>query len=333
VQEPNPGLVWDTINAHQRTAALRAAIDLNVFGVIGHEPMAAAEIAGRCGASVRGIRILCDYLTIAGLLAKSETGYMHTPTSAVFLSPGSPASMSPTIPFVLNAKMLQGSNLLTETIRRGATALPEPLAGEEVQEWVTFAQTMHPMMGPAAEFMADRASENGAPVKVLDVAASHGLFGMEFARRNSSTHIVALDYPSVLAVTREKVEAAGLLAQYTFLPGSAFTVDLGDGYDVILVTNLYHHFDMPTCETLMRRFHSALTPGGHMLTLEFVPNADRISPPAPASFSLTMLANTPSGDAYTLAEYTQMLTNTGFGQIELHDVPHSPQQLVIASKA
>jgi 2-polyprenyl-3-methyl-5-hydroxy-6-metoxy-1,4-benzoquinol methylase len=332
MSEPNPGLVWDTLNAHQRTAALRAAVELNVFGALSAGHKTAAAIAQHCGVPERGIRILCDSLTISGLIAKSEDGYSHTPTSAVFLAPDSPASMAPTVPFILSAKIRRASDLLTETIRRGHTALEEPLAGEEVTEWVTFAQSMHPMMGPAAEFMAEVASQQGPPAKVLDVAASHGLFGMAFARRSAATKVVAQDFPSVLDVTRAKVSQAGLDAQYDYLPGSAFTIDLGTGYDVILVTNLYHHFDMPTCEVLMRRFHAALNDGGKMLILEMVPNEDRISLPAPASFAMMMLCNTPAGDAFTLSEYQQMLTASGFSSIEKLDVPHSPQQLVVAVK-
>jgi len=187
-------------------------------------------------------------------------------------------------------------------------------------------------MGAAAEFLADVGSRRGAPAKVLDVAASHGLFGMAFARRSGSTRVVAQDFPSVLEVTRAKVEAAGLAGQYEFLPGSAFTVDLGAGYGVILVTNLFHHFDQPTCQVLMRRFHAALADGGTMLTLEMVPDEDRVSPPPAATFPLMMLANTPAGDAYTLSEYRDMLAATGFRDVEKFDVPHSPQQLVVASR-
>lgn len=332
MSQPNPGLVWDTLTAHQRSAALRAAVELNVFGALSNGHKTAAAIAQHCGVPERGIRILCDYLTIAGLIAKNGGEYLHTPTSAVFLAPDSRASMAPTVPFLLNSKILRASDLLTETIRRGQTALEEPLAGEEVTEWVTFAQSMHPMMGAAAEFMAEVGSRNGAPSKVLDVAASHGVFGLAFARRSADTRIVAQDFSSVLDVTRAKVNAAGHAAQYKFCPGSAFTVDFGEGYNVILVTNLYHHFDMPTCVTLMRRFHAALADGGMMLTLEMVPDEDRISPPAPAAFSMMMLANTPSGDAFTFSEYQQMLSAAGFGSVEKFDVPQSPQQLVVAVK-
>ena len=54
--------------------------------------------------------------------------------------------------------------------------------------------------------------------------------------------------------------------------------------------------------------------GGRAVTLEFVPNEDRISPPDAAGFSLMMLAATPSGDAYTFSELDRMLRNAGFSR-------------------
>ena len=66
-----PGLVFEMLQAHQRTAALKAAIDLDVFRAVGEGPGDVASIARHCSASERGIRILCDFLTIYGVLAKA----------------------------------------------------------------------------------------------------------------------------------------------------------------------------------------------------------------------------------------------------------------------
>jgi len=109
-------------------------------------------------------------------------------------------------------------------------------------------------------------------------------------------------------------------------------VDLGDGYDVVLLTNIFHHFDIPTCEKLMRRVHAALKPGGKAITLEFVPNEDRVTPPMAAAFSLIMLANTDAGDAYTHAQYEKMFCNAGFSKTTLHPVPDMPQQVLLSEK-
>lgn len=328
MNEPDAGLIWDTITAHQRSAALEAGVNLGVFNALGDGASTASELAAKAGVPERGMRILCDFLAIHGLISKADGRYAHTPTSAVFLDNRSPASMAPTLPFLMNDKIMTAFRSLTETIRQGHTTLAEPMAGEEVAEWVLFARSMRPMMAGPAEFIADMAMRAGTPAKVLDVAASHGMFGFAIARRAPGCQLVALDFPSVLEVTSEHARSAGI--PVTLLPGSAFTADLGTGYDVVLVTNLFHHFSPEDTITLMKRFHSALKPGGRMLVLEFVPNADRLTPPASASFSMMMLGNTPAGDAYTMEEYGQMLDAAGFGAREVMDVPRSAQQLFIA---
>ena len=99
-----------------------------------------------------------------------------------------------------------------------------------------------------------------------------------------------------------------------------------------MLTNILHHFDVPTCEKLMRRVHAALKPGGKAVTLEFVPNEDRVTPPMAAAFSLVMLAGTDAGDAYTFAQYEKMFRNAGFAKTTLHPVPDMPQQVLVSGK-
>ena len=67
---PTPALFFETVNAYQRTASLKAAIELDVFTAIAEGKHAANEIADRCQTSERGMRILCDYMVIIGFLTK-----------------------------------------------------------------------------------------------------------------------------------------------------------------------------------------------------------------------------------------------------------------------
>src|SRR6266571_4433660 len=45
---PSPALLFDTINAYQKTAAIKAAIELGVFSAIGDLPATSETIAARC---------------------------------------------------------------------------------------------------------------------------------------------------------------------------------------------------------------------------------------------------------------------------------------------
>jgi cyclopropane fatty-acyl-phospholipid synthase-like methyltransferase len=143
---------------------------------------------------------------------------------------------------------------------------------------------------------------------------------------------VALDWPNVLEVAKENAKKAGVESRYRTIPGSAFEVEYGTGYNLVLLTNFIHHFDLPTCEKMLKKVHAALAAGGRAVTLDFIPNEDRVSPPMAASFSLMMLGGTPSGDAYTFSEYQRVFATAGFSRTELHQLPPSYEQVVIADK-
>ena len=329
---PSADIVFDTLFAYQRSAALKSAIELDVFTAIDEGAGTASAIAQRSGATERGIRILCDYLTVVGLLKKSDSAYHLTPEASAFLSKRSPAYLGTTARFLLLPELKKNFDDLTETVRRGGVSAAGNTVAEENLIWVEFARAMAPMMMPAAFAIANLAAEwSTAAVRVLDLAAGHGMFGITLAQRNPQAEVVAVDWAPVLTVAQDNARLAGVQDRYHTLPGDAFKVRFGDGYDVALVTNFLHHFDQATCTAFLRKINEALKPGGRVVILEFVPNSDRVSPPIPAGFSLTMLAGTPSGDAYTLAELQRQLEDAGFGAVSAHQLP-TPQTILVAQK-
>ena len=329
---PSPDLFFDTVQAYQRTAALRAAIDLDLFSAIGDGAHTVPAIAAQCHASERGTRILCDYLTIVGFLTKADGSYQLTPDTGVFLSKRSPAYLGGTMAFLGAPSVVHHFDDLAATVRRGSVPKEESTVADENPVWQEFARAMVPMMMPPAQAMADILGVAAAgPIKVLDLAAGHGIFGIALAQRNAAADITAVDWAGVLAVATENAAKMGVGARHKGIAGDAFTVDWGTGYDLALVTNFLHHFDIDTCTTLLKKIAASLQPGGRVAVLEFVPNDDRVTPPAPAMFAMQMLGGTPSGDAYTLKELTSMLNAAGFGSVAGHPL-QGPQTLVVGTK-
>src|SRR5215203_2447324 len=172
-QQPSPQLFFQTINAHQRTEALKAAIELEVFTAIGEGNSTAAEIAKRCQASEKGMRVLCDYLTIMEMLTKKDNHYALTLDSSVFLDKRSPA-------------YLGGARRMTDAVRKGGTAMEnDGTIGPDHPIWVKFARGMAPLTAMPAQLMANLVDPNAdRKLKILDIAAGHGLYGINFAMRN-----------------------------------------------------------------------------------------------------------------------------------------------------
>lgn len=331
---PSPEHIFAALNAHQQTAALKAAIDLDLFSVIDEGHHRYPEIAKRLNASDRGVRILCDFLTILGFLRKEEERYSLSEDAALFLSKRSPHYMGTIAEFLTNEQHHENLTHLADAVRRGGAATGRGNNREPNDPlWVSFARSMAPLTVPSAIFISQLI---GAPelgtVQVLDVAAGHGMYGITIAQQNPKAQITAVDWAAVLEVAKENAVKAGVSQRYTVKPGSAFETEFGEGYDLVLLTNIFHHFDQATCVQLMRRARQALKPGGRAVTLEFVPNEDRVSPPREAAFSLVMLVGTDAGDAYTFSEFKTMFQEAGFAETTIHRIPGMPQEVLVSER-
>jgi 2-polyprenyl-3-methyl-5-hydroxy-6-metoxy-1,4-benzoquinol methylase len=330
---PTPERILEILTGYQRTEALRAAIELDLFTAIGEGANTAAALAKRCNATERGIRMLSDNLAALGLIAKRGHDYSLTEESAKFLDRRSPACVAAVAGFLTLPKLMDSYRNIAEVVRSGQNALGgQGSITPENPIWVDFARSMGPLQMPFAEAIAQTlGADAGQKWKVLDIAAGHGTFGIVVAKHNPNAEIYAVDWRAVLKVAEENAHAAGVAARYHTIPGSAFEVDLGSGYDVILLTGFLHHFDPATIEKLLKRLYAALAPKGRVVTLEFVPNDDRVTPPATAAWAINMLVSTPAGDAYPFSEYDRMFRNAGFSSNELIRVP-GPEALIVSKK-
>src|SRR5262245_30556709 len=185
-QGPSPALFFDTINAYQRTEALRSAIELDLFSVVAAGRRTAAEMAEACQADARGLRILADYLTILGFLRKQGDQYELTDDARVFLDRASPAYVGGAARFLLASDLRERFHQLAAGWRRGGTAVSDGgTVSHDNPIWVEFARAMAPLMMMPAQLLAGLiGGDAGRPLRVLDVAAGHGLFGITIAERN-----------------------------------------------------------------------------------------------------------------------------------------------------
>src|SRR4051794_16024153 len=329
-----PAPIFHAASAFQLSQALKGALELDLFTALSEGPADAEQLAVRCQASERGCRILCDFLTMNGLLTKDGVRWGLSPEASLFLNRKSPAYLGDIVRFLQAPEFVRCYEDIAGAVRKGGAVFNEHgTVGPNDPIWVNFAHNMAPLMAGAAKDIGQLLGDGGGePWKVLDIAAGHGLFGIEIAKTNPQAQIVALDWAAVLEVAKDNAAKAGVMDRYETLAGSAFEVDYGNEYDLVLLTNFLHHFDRSTCVGLMKKCFAALKPGGRVVTLEFVPNEDRISPASNACFAFIALVSTPGGDAYTFAELESMFAEAGFAASEMNELHHSAERLVITRR-
>jgi ubiquinone/menaquinone biosynthesis C-methylase UbiE len=325
--EPNPLLIFDALNGFSRATALKAAIELEIFTLIGAGAVTAVELAKRAQTSQKGMRILCDFMVIQGFLTKQDGTYGLTRDSAVFLDKKSPAYMGSIAFFLVHPVHIANYMDVTGAVRKGGAVSGHGNMGPEAPIWVDFAKFMAPVSAMGSAALAQIVNTPGQAMKVLDIAAGPGAYGIAVAKLNPKAEIYGLDWKNVLELSMEHARRAGVGDRYHGIAGSAFDVDLGSGYDLVLLPNFLHHFDHATNVKLLQRVRAALKPGGRVATVEFVPNDDRITPPMAAGFSMMMLGSTEGGDAYTFKELEAMFRDAGFGESTAQEL--EPETLIL----
>ncbi|MCX4030258.1 methyltransferase domain-containing protein [Endozoicomonas sp. SM1973] len=325
---------FNNVNGYYRTAAVKAAIELGIFDIVGENRKSIDEVANECQSSRRGIRILCYFLASIGFLKVDGDVFYMTREMVMFLSRKAPGYLGDSIDFLLSPYIMSAFDDLASVIRTGEIRLSsDGVVAPDHPQWVMFARAMSSMMSLPSVLLAELVdTQPNKPIKVLDVAAGHGLFGTAVARKNPNAQVTFLDWENVLQVAKENVAKAGVEDRAQFMPGSAFDVDWGEGYDAVLLTNFLHHFDKEGCQVILEKAKAALNENGRAYVFEFIANEDRISPSLAAATSMMMLGTTPAGEVYTYSDIKEMFENVNYSNVELRPIPPAMENVVVGYK-
>ena len=333
-QPPSPDRFHDTVNAYRESAAIKGAIELELFTEIAAGAQTVSEIASACKASERGIRILCNQLVAMEYLEKVDDKYHLAPDSEVFLVKTSPAYMGDIVFFLLDPFFIQDIGNVAQVVRDGTIDTSKSSNEPEHPMWVAFARAMSGLQAHQAELVSELIEvDSNKAVRALDIASGSGLFGVTLARKNENVSVRAVDWPNVLEVATENAEKAGVADRHSGIAGSAFDVDFDGQYDIILLPNFLHHFNEETCTDFYRRLKAHLVDDGKIYTVEFVTNEDGVSPAFAAGFAFHMLRQTEYGDAYTVAKLEKMNNDAGLKVDAVIAVGDTPSTLLVSSHA
>ena len=207
--QASPFRLFQAINGYHLTEGIRSAIELDFFTAIGAGHRTAAAIARQCQVAERGARILCDFLVVNGFLTKTGQEYSLTEDSAMFLDRKSPAYMGTCTRFLINDSNREHFSRLPDAVRYGGATDHSEL-DPDWPGWVDFARSMAPMMMMASQGLAQLVMGNSTgPMKVLDIAADHGLFAIAVLRAHAAAKVVAVAWKNSLGVPSENAGNIG----------------------------------------------------------------------------------------------------------------------------
>jgi ubiquinone/menaquinone biosynthesis C-methylase UbiE len=269
----------------------------------------AGEIAARLSADARGTEILLNALVALGLVKKASGKFRNSAKARRFLVEGSPYYQGD---ILRHADTLwRNWSLLDEVVRTGKPATT-------ARDHESFIRGMHNNALLRAGKVIGKLDLKGAKT-ALDLGGGPGTYSIELARRGIS--VTLFDQPETIPVSREIVKESGT-GGISFMAGDFFADDIGDGYDLILISQVLHSFSPEDNMLVLDKCRKALRKDGKIAVYEFLIDNTLTAPLHSALFSVNMLVNTGGGRAYSPKEIMGWLSAVGFrkcGRKEFED--------------
>ncbi len=311
---------------------LEAAIRHRVFDVLDSGPKTVDEVHKETSASVRGLTAIMNALVGLDFLAKDrQDRYSLTPESAAFLVSTKPSFQGGLLRHV-SEQLIPNWLHLNEVVATGEPVRSVNQQGNGSEFFKQFVNDIFPMSYPAAQVLARHLNAGGGrTVRVLDLAAGSGVWGIALAQSSEHIRVTAVDWPDVIPVTRGTVGRFGLANRFSFVEGDLLKADFGSDYDIATLGHILHSEGREHSRVLLAKTFGALASGGTIAIAEFLVNADRKGPVNGLFFAVNMLVNTDNGDTYSFEEIRGWLAEAGFTDARTIDSP-GPSPLILATK-
>jgi SAM-dependent methyltransferase len=254
-----PWPLLHTQMAYTLARVIMAATELGIFEALGSEPIAAAEVAERCSTDPHATEKLLFPLAAAGYVHASDGGYALTPRSRKWLTRESPYCLADKL--LLQFDEWDWMERSEEYVRTGRPMeLHDTLPADR---WRAYQRGMRAMASVLAPELARRLPVPKSAHDMLDIGGSHGYYSVALCRRHESLRAVVLDLPQAVEQAAPLLAAENMGDRVVHRAGDALTDDLGsEAYDLVIASQLVHHFSAEQNRALTDRVARALRPGG-----------------------------------------------------------------------
>jgi SAM-dependent methyltransferase len=318
-QPPPMGVIGEVDCVGLKVAALKAAMELDVFTTIARGSHSLEAIAAALQCSVRGMRVLLDALCPLGLLHKTSGTYALTPTSQAYLVRGAPTCCTD-----VYLAWFQSREHFADCVRTGKPSI-DLTVSEAEGLWVSYVApylVLWPELAEVARKRWDAVGVNAESMygtHILDVACGSGVKSFVLAQANPAVRVTVLDSPKVLEVTSRIAEAMGVGAQVTYRSGHVLDMDLGiEQFDIVLLGNILHYFPPDQVQAILRHAQRSLKPCGLVVVDDGVLDEERGLAEDVLLSAVEMVNSAPYAEFHTFSEYKELLESVGFTHIALH---------------
>lgn len=289
-------------SGYTASRVLLTASNYHIFDCL-EKPLTAKSLAKRLSLDARAAEIMLDALVALQFLKKIGSTYRNTKTSSTLLVRGKP---------YYQGDILAHHDSLWDSWSDLDSILKTGRPSSRTRHHDAFIRGMHNLSVLRAGKIVSSLDLKGVK-KVLDLGGGPGTYAIEFAKKGID--VALFDIDETYSIARDIISSFKIKGNIDFIPGDFIDDDIGKGYDLVLISQIFHAYGKKDNIHLLRKVYRSLNRNGRVLIQEFLVNDDRTSPVPGALFAINMLVNTSSGRTYSPREMITWLRRTGFGSV------------------
>lgn len=277
--------VFELLDGYVISSVLGTAMELGLFWLLAEKPLPALEIAHSLHIPLNRCHNWLQLLCKTGLLEHGLNGYVPSSVACETIlnahSRDTWAFLAREDRYRFPAVRDLAVNIRTPISTWEAQNLTAPdyfrQIMDEPQYAARFTRMLYELHVPLAEQLAGMLDLRGVN-RLMDLGGGSGVVSFALLRKEPRLTSVVVDVENVCQAGREIALENGLEKRMTYLAADFLQADLPTGFDMVMFCDIG-----PFSETLFRRIHDVLSPGGRFVIVsQFAPNQNN----APASYLL-----------------------------------------------
>lgn len=298
---------------------MSTAVKLDLFDELNARPATLTELSQSLNCHERGLQKLLLALASIGYVREKDGRYHNTALIQKWFFESDMVDLKAAM-FLFNTYFLELWPHAPEVVQGGERPYQfYDFVNRDPKLSHAFQQTM---VGNANFIGPDLVKKINLPDgggRLLDVGGGHGIFSILFCEANPRLQATIVDSASALETAKMHVADHQLTDRIELIAADIWEMDWEQDYDLILLFNFIHNFDISTNHKLLHKAQTALKPGGQVAILDQLEGA--VSGSASNAivqllgFMYYLFAN---GRTFSREEVNSMLIQADFGNIKFH---------------
>lgn len=275
---------------------------IGLFGTLSGAERNLEEISARCKTKTDLTEKLLIACCAMGFVERKAETFINTNLAEKYLVPGKELYQGDII--------LHSANVRENWDRFADEIFLEPHAKEDesARQW-HFIRGMDNIASSGRLDVFLSSVDLGGKKNMLDVGGGPGSYSIAACTKYQQLKATVWDLRETISIAKEYISRAGMQERVSVQEGNWDADGFGEGYDVVLMSNILHGTAWNSQMKLKKAF-DAMVDGGTLVVQEFLLNDAKTGPVVPSLFNIMV-------GAYSESELLSVIEEAGFSNTKI----------------